>query len=365
LRPTARLIDANANRAREGLRVLEDIARFTLADQHLAGELKDLRHTITRTVAELIPTDLALTERSAETDVGRTINAPEEHARSDLRAVARAAGSRTTEALRVLEEAAKVASHGSVEIERARYRAYDAAAAVARGLVPIAPQWPLCVLITGSLCTAHPWERVAELAIEGGATCVQLREKDLPGAEFVRRARALTRIARPRGAHVIINDRPDIALLAGADGVHLGQRDLCVADARAVGGARLLVGVSCSSPEDAAGAHADGASMIGIGAMFPTTTKAAPDVRGTSLIGACLDRLPDSDGPAGDGHRFPHLAIGGITPGNAREVVEAGARGLAVSSCVCSAGEPGEVCRRLAEVVRAGRGESGTIGHGI
>jgi len=338
------MIDANTNRAREGLRVLEDLARFVLNDQPTAAALKSCRHNLTEAVARLLPTDPGTTDRDAEGDVGRTIATDSEGRRPDLRAVAAAAGARVGEALRVIEEAAKTIGDATA-IEAVRYRAYDAAGAVARSLAPDAPQWSLCVLITEALC-AHPWDRVAEAALAGGADAIQLREKSLPDGELVARARTLVSIAG--GARTVINDRPDIALLAGAHAVHLGRGDLSVADARAVAGSGLLVGASCSSADAARSAVRAGASSLGLGAMFGTETKDNPDVRGASLL---TEVLSDPDSAA-----LPHLAIGGITPANAREVVAAGARGIAVSSCVCGAGDPAGVCGELSAIVRTGRG---------
>lgn len=337
MRTTARLIDANANRCREGLRVLEDVARFTLNDRALAEDLKDLRHGVTAGVSAILPTDLGLAQRDAEGDVGREVSTEGERARPDLRAVASAAAGRVGEALRVLEECAKVSGGAAATFESARYRAYDAGARVINALVPRAPQWKLCVLITESLCN-RPWLEVAEAAAAGGADCVQLREKDLPVRTLVGRARALVRAVGGR-ATVVINDRPEVALLAGAGAVHLGQSDLSPAEARAIAGPGLVVGVSCSSAREASRAVRDGASYLGLGAMFATTSKADPSIRGPALIGEALE---DAE-VAG----MAHLAIGGIGPDNAGEVVRAGARGLAVSSCVCGAEDPEAVCGEL------------------
>lgn len=340
------MIDANANRSREGLRVLEDIARFVLSSQADAAELKSIRHELTAAIARLDPTQVGTAMRDAQGDVGRTVTTLAEGEREDLRAVARAATSRTTEALRVLEETAKVIGRGSHTFEALRYRVYDTGAALTARLVPEAPQWTLCVLVTEALCS-RPWQDVVSLAIDGGADCIQLREKDLPDGVLVARATELVAIARPRGVAVVVNDRPDIALLCAADGLHLGQNDLSVADARAVVGADVVIGVSCSSVDAAQRAVADGASTLGLGAMFSTRTKDDPSVRGPELLRESLGQPAVS--------AVPHLAIGGITPFNAPEVVAAGARGLAVSLCVCGADDPAAVCAELVAAVRGGR----------
>ncbi|MDQ7012731.1 MAG: thiamine phosphate synthase [Planctomycetota bacterium] len=337
----ARLVDANAGRAREGLRVVEDVARFVLCDGALAGEFKSIRHGLQEAVGGLpIDRGVLLAWRDAAGDVGAASSTAGERSRADLSAIVAAAGGRVTEALRAIEEAAKVLGGDAVGVERLRYRAYDGCGAVERALgTGRAEQWRLCVLLTEALCVHQPWLRVAELAMDGGADCVQLREKTLETGELVERARALVALARPRGVRVVVNDRVDVALAAGADGVHVGQGDMGVRDVRRLAGNSLLVGVSTGSVEEARAAAAAGADYCGVGPMFVSTTKRKPRVAGVEYLRGYL----------GDGAcaRVPHLAIGGITPGNVGGLVEAGCRGVAVSSVVCGAVEPGEVCREI------------------
>lgn len=346
-----RIIDANANRAREALRVMEDAARFLLDDRPLVESHKSVRHALAEALSRLPGGGGAgLAWRDTAGDVGTSVTTPSEFRRQGMRDVVIAAGKRLTEALRVIEEAAKTLEGGidvAASIESLRYRAYDLerdlvlAMGTGRGR-----QWRLCVLITEALCRHHPWIDVARLAIEGGADCLQLREKSLDGGELVARARALVDLARPRGVSVIINDRVDVALAGGADGVHLGQGDMSVRDARRVCGFDLLIGVSTSNLDEAIRARRDGADSCGIGPMFPTTTKRKNAIAGPAYAQAY--RQADPPLP-------PHLAIGGITPANAGEVVEAGARGLAVSAAACGAEDVAGVCRGLVEQI------SGTV----
>lgn len=357
------MLDANANRAREALRVMEDCARFALGDEALTKELKDIRHGVRETIGALAPfgADAAtlLASRDTPGDVGTGIATIAEGDRAGLRGVATAAGKRAGEALRVIEECAKaLLGAGEHEghragrsvptaVEALRYRLYEAERRLGLAMAGArAPQWSLCVILTEALC-AKPWLEVAAEAIAAGADCVQLREKALEGGELLARARALVALARGSGAHagapaarpaVIINDRPDIALLSGADGVHLGQSDVRVRDARALAGERLLVGVSASSIEEARRAMRDGADYCGVGAMFPTETKRKDAIAGVGLMRAYAEHAPPLP---------PHLAIGGITPSNMAEVVAAGARGVAVCSAVCGAARPGDVVREL------------------
>ncbi len=342
MRSEARIIDANTNRALEGLRVLEDIARFALDDADLTAQLKDARHGLLAAVrAFVLPEGLQLAARDAGADVGTGISTEGERARAGLGPVAAAAAGRTAEAIRSIEEMAKVCGGDSARIEAIRYGVYDLAKRVSAGLVPIGPQWRLCVLLTAGLCPGGDWERAAEASIEGGADCLQLREKDLGDRELLARARRLVEIARGSSysVSVVINDRPDIALLSGADAVHVGQCDLTPADVRAVAGHGMLVGMSTSSVASALAAAESGASSVGLGPMFASTTKPKNEIAGEAYLREFL-----ADGRVS---HLPHLCIGGITPVNAGSLVSAGARGLAVSSAVCGADDPAEVCREL------------------
>ncbi len=338
----ARLLDANVNRACEGLRTLEDLARFLLDDGDLARRAKDARHAV-RNAAAATGARRLVAWRDTPGDVGTTISAAGEGDRADSEALALAAGNRATEALRACEEAAKVLGLDAAAFERSRYEAYDiqqrlvSALGVSRSLA-----WPVCVLITESLCR-QPWESVAEAACRGGAACLQLREKDIEDRELLRRAHRLIEIARPHGVAVIVNDRPDIAVLAGATGVHLGQGDLAVADARRLVGERVAIGVSCSTLEMARSAAQDGADYLGLGPMFPSDTKRKDTISGPRLI----ERVT-TDLVAG---RLPHLAISGIEPSNIPELVAAGCRGVAVCSAVCGSDDPLRATRALVDAM--------------
>lgn len=343
-RDAARIIDANANRAREALRVMEDAARFLLDDAALSAELKALRHGL-RAALDALPLDpgFLLASRDTPGDVGASLTTEAETRRESAADVAAAASKRLTEALRSIEESAKtLPGGGAAAFERLRYRAYGAERALMLAVAaPAAPQWRLCVIITESLC-ARPWADVAAAAIDAGADCVQLREKSLDSRAVLDRARTLVALAAGRAA-VIINDRPDIALLSGADGVHLGQSDLGVEDARRLAGFSLLVGVSTASIEQARAALRAGASYCGVGPMFPTPTKQRDTISGPGYLREYLAHEPPMP---------PHLAIGGINRRTVDDVIRAGASGIAVSSAVCAADNPGGAVRDLLAALR-------------
>ncbi|MEQ9453384.1 MAG: thiamine phosphate synthase [Phycisphaeraceae bacterium] len=201
-------------------------------------------------------------------------------------------------------------------------------------------QWGVCLLLTESACL-RPWREVLGEAVAAGVDCVQVREKGMNDRALLERVREVVGVARPAGAAVVVNDRVDVALAAGADGVHLGQGDLSVGDVRRMAGRRLVVGVSTSRVEEAREAEDEGADYVGLGPMFVSTTKAKPVVAGPGYLRAYLE--------AG---RLPHLAIGGITAGNVGELVAAGALGVAVCAAIAGAEEPGATARGLVEAIR-------------
>lgn len=355
-----RMLDANFNRAREALRVMEDAARFVAGDGGVCAACKRGRDELRLAIGELgLDATRLAAARDTPGDVGTGLTGAGEGDRGDgVFGVVVAAGKRLSEALRVIEEAGKLLPGGTPGVARIkglRYQGYEIerrlTMALAGGLGggARARQWGLCVLITEALCQHHPWERVAEEAMRGGADCVQLREKTLEGKALLERALRLLEIARERrggkgGVSVIVNDRVDVALAAGADGVHVGQGDLPVAAVRRLAGRRLLVGVSTANIGEARRAAEEGADYCGCGPVFVTTTKHKPVLSG---MGYLREYLADERVS-----KVPHLAISGITPENMGALVAAGVKGVAVSSAVCEAAEPGRVCERIVAALR-------------
>lgn len=330
-----RILDANANRAREALRVMEEAARFLLDDAQLTTTLKQIRHDLTAQLARIDGLEAA---RDTPGDVGTRIATASEGERASEIQVVIAAGKRLSEALRAIEEYGKtIDPEFAAAVEQLRYRGYDVEQRLNRAMTaPVAPQWRLCVLISESLCPGGDWLGVAAAAIDGGADCIQLREKNLDGGELLTRARQLIELCRPRHVSAIINDRPDIALLAGADGVHLGQTDLPCTQVRRLVGSHLLIGVSTSCLPQAEQALRDGADYCGVGPMNQTTTKHKDHIVGPDYLRQYVGW-----------NKLPHLAIGGITPDNIGELVDAGAAGVAVSSAICAADDPRAVAQAM------------------
>ena len=339
-----RILDANANRAREAMRVMEEAARFILDHDALTRDIKALRHDLAAALVGL-PLDA---NRDTPGDVGTAVSTTSEMHRESAAHVAQAAGKRLSEALRAIEEYAKTlytpVGTPSVAacIEQLRYRGYDIEQRLNTAMIgSSARQHRLCVLITQSLCKKRRWSDVLSACVDNGADCIQLREKELDAGPLLELAALTVAICRPAGVTVIVNDRPDVALAAGADGVHLGQSDLPCIEVRKLVGRQLLVGVSTSKLAEAQQAMADGADYCGVGPMFPTSTK-HKDV----IVGADYLREFIAWG------KLPHLAIGGITPENLPALVDAGVRGIAVSSAVCASENPGEAVRNLLAAMR-------------
>ncbi len=203
-------------------------------------------------------------------------------------------------------------------------------------------RWRLCVLISEELCPSGDWWRVAASVIEAAERahqpiCIQLREKTLESNVLLDRTRRLIERCRPYGVGVVVNDRPDVAWLAGADAVHLGQDDLPCAEVKKLVRDQLLIGVSTTNLDQAKQAVGDGADYCGVGPMFASPTKPGKPVAGAGYLRRFLAAFP----------WMPHLAIGGITPDNINELVDAGVGGVAVSSSVCTAANPGQQIDRL------------------
>jgi thiamine-phosphate pyrophosphorylase len=340
---TARILDATLNRVREALRVIEDYCRFALDDASLCAECKEIRHQLAAAQAYLGPARL-LAARDTAGDVGTGVTATGEYERGSLADVVTANLKRLQEGLRTLEEYGKlVDARFAAAVEQLRYRSYTLERNLDRGrgarqrLAGVR----LCVLLTGSQCQAALDWTIAEAAA-GGVGMVQLREKELDDRALLQRARDVRRWTRQAGVLFIVNDRVDIAALAQADGVHLGQTDLPVADARRLLGPDALVGVSTHSVEQIRQAVADGADYLGVGPIFPSTTKRFDALAGLDLIRAA-SRLTS----------LPAFAIGGINPANVDRVVAAGASRVAVSAAIAQADDPQAVARALRAALAA------------
>jgi len=284
-----RVLDAAANRAGEGLRAVEDYVRFVLDDRHLTGRCKQLRHDLAAAM-EGISTGHRMVARETLSDVGTSLATPSEGRREKAADVLVANFTRLQEGLRSLEEFGKLVDpQMSAGLKQLRYR--------------------------------H---------------VLQLRDKQLDDRRLLSRARLLRELSRGAETLLIINDRPDLAVLARADGVHVGQEDLSVKDARTIVGPKALVGVSTHSIEQARQAVLDGANYIGVGPTFPSGTKQFEQFPGMELLRSVAAEI-----------RLPAFAIGGITRENLPEVLSAGFRRIALSGAITTAADPAVAARGL------------------
>lgn len=359
VRSVERIVDANLNRAAEALRVVEDICRFHWNLRGFARDLKGLRHRVLGALAaDPVRRAELLRTRDIEGDVGATCPSPPATGR-DLAAVAIRNLQRAKEAIRTLEEAVRtLAPDRSAALLEIRYELY----AVEKGIgslgiestrieSPRIESTGRCddpsgnalrrrlsaarlYLLASPGATSRPLEEVVAAAVAAGVDVVQLRVKGEDDREVLGLARALREIAARCGALFIINDRPDLAILSCADGVHVGQTDLPLAEARAIVGPRRLVGVSTHSVAEARAAERGGADCIGVGPVFASPTKDAGRPLGPQGLREILQAVS-----------LPAFAIGGIGPEAVGEVAAAGARRIAVSSGLLRADDVAETVR--------------------
>ena len=181
-------------------------------------------------------------------------------------------------------------------------------------------------LVTGSRPGGRSLAEVLEPALRGGVDLVQLREKDAGDAEILAAAAEARPLCTAAGALLLVNDRPDLAVAAGADGVHVGQDDMTVADARAITGPELLVGLSTHAPSEIDAADAD---YIGVGPVHATPTKPGRPAVGLDLVRYAAEHA-----------ELPWFAIGGVDPASVDAVVEAGATRIAVVRAITDATDP-------------------------
>ena len=205
--------------------------------------------------------------------------------------------------------------------------------------------WTLHVITDRHLSGGRDQVDIVRQAVQGGATVVQLRDKDGPTRDMVALGRALRRLTRELGVVFLVNDRVDVALALDADGAHVGQDDLPADLARALLGSQRLLGVSAATPDEARAAQAAGADYVGTGTVYPTGTKADAG----APVG--LARLAD----VARAVTIPVVAIGGIGPGRAGPCIAHGAAGVAVISAIVAQPDPAAAARQLRQEMDAVR----------
>ena len=202
--------------------------------------------------------------------------------------------------------------------------------------------WQLYVIVDRAASGDRDLAEIAAAAIRGGADALQLRDKAASPNTLLAETKRLLAVTRKAGVPLIVNDHPDIARDAGADGVHLGQEDGSTEEARRRLGPGQLIGRSTHSLEQALRAELEGADYIGLGPIFPTPTKPSSEGIGTSMIGEVALRVS-----------IPVVCIGGVDAATLPTVLRAGARCVAVVRAVCRAEDPEAAARLLKQSIRA------------
>ncbi len=339
-----RMIDANFNRSREALRGMEEYCRFLLDDKTLSGQAKQMRHRLCEAIGRLDAAQL-LTARDVAGDVGRQLSVEGQLSRKGLTDCFTAAAKRAGEALRVLAETTQpLDADVAVVCEQLRFGVYDLEKAVFTAAFKRdrLQRIGLYVLINVEPATADATAlELARRCIAGGADALQLRAKGISDRRFLSLAEALMELCRTDGAVGIINDRVDIAVLADADGVHLGQDEVSPAAARSLLKKPMLIGGSTHAMDELHAAIAAGFDYVGVGPAFASATKPTLKPAGLDYIRQAVEAL------AGTG--ILPVAIGGIGPDNLPEVLQTGITAAAVSAAVLN--EPENACRAIKNII--------------
>lgn len=317
-----RILDANLDRAREGLRVVEEWCRFALDDASLVEECKALRQELARW-----HTPELRAARDTPDDVGTDLTHPHEATRSHVQQVLQANLCRVQEALRVLEEYGKVYHpEMGAACKQMRYRIYVLESTLMVYERHQKLQDARLYLVTSPSDNLFA---TVEAALQGGLTLVQYRDKESEDQVRLEQAAKLCDLCHQYQALFIVNDRVDFTLAVNADGVHLGQQDIPLSLARQLLGNQRIIGRSTKNPEEMQRAIQEGADYIGVGPVYETPTKAGRAAAGLDYVRYAVDHAT-----------IPWFAIGGIDLTNLPEVLAAGAKRVAVVRAIMQAESP-------------------------
>lgn len=317
-----RILDANLDRAREGIRVIEEWCRLGLEHQEHSQKCKDIRQILGKWHSPQIRSGRDITH-----DPGTELSHELETDRAGLDSLLGANFARVQEALRVLEEYGKLYNQTmGQEMKALRYQVYElqSSLTVPQGL-KILQTHPL-YLVT----MPHPrLLAVVEECLKGGLKIVQFRQKEGTDREKIDTAQALCRLCHSYDALFLVNDRVDIALAVGADGVHLGQTDMGVKQARQILGSTALIGLSTTSPQELAYALSQQPDYVGVGPLFTTPTKPGKAAVKDSYLPYAVKNCP-----------IPWFGIGGVSLDNLEELIAKGVKRVAVVRELMNAPDP-------------------------
>lgn len=306
-------------------------------DAHLSQKLKQIRHDITLTT-QSIDQGKRLSVRESQSDVGRNIQTQAEYERKNDSEIVHANLARVTQALRTIEEVSKAIDvQVACQVEQIRYDMYTMEKAIwtTMNSVKDFAGRRLYVLVNG-MGSPGELEEFCKSLIDVGVDMFQLRDKRLNDRELIVAGQVLSKVTQGAHAKWIMNDRCDLALVANADGVHLGQDDMKVGDARQIMGPSKLIGVSTHSLEQARKAVIDGANYIGVGPVFPSQTKSFKAHVGIELVQEVAAEI-----------KLPFYPIGGINVGNVNSLTQIGCHHAAVSGAIVRAEDPIAAAREM------------------
>lgn len=319
-----RILDANANRAVEGLRVLEEITRFILEDEKTTEAFKKLRFKVRSWVKTLIPREPHFIGRNIKNDIGKELYTESEAKRKTIIDVFLANSKRVQEAIRVLEEFSKLINpHAGKVIKNIRFKIYELEKKIYY-LLKRRSKLNFDLYVVTDPIRNHI--AIARAAKAGGVRAIQLRDKQASKADLLKWAKKIMQLTHKSDLALIINDYPEIALKSNADGVHLGQEDLrrkTIKKIRLEIGEDKIIGVSVASIKQAVNAQRQGVDYIAVGPIFPTLNKPGANALGLRLLEKMVNKV-----------KVPVVAIGGINKDNLGKVLKTGCRRVAVISAV-------------------------------
>lgn len=336
-----RILDANLDRTREGLRILEDWCRFGLNNSQFTEEFKYMRQELAHWHRPEFRS-----ARNTPEDPGTALTHPQEAVRNDISQVLQANFCRVQEALRVLEEYGKVYEAAMGEsFKQMRYRIYTIESELLAHDRRQKLNQATLYLVTSP---ANNLFNVVEAALEGGLQILQYRDKESEDTLRLQTGLKLKALCHRYGALFLMNDRVDLALAVGADGVHLGQQDIPISLARQILGPNAIIGRSTTNPDEMARALSEGADYIGVGPVYETPTKPGKAAAGLEYVQYAAQNAT-----------APWFAIGSINADNLGEVMGAGARRVAVVRSVMQADQPTLITQfMLAQLTRQARSQS-------
>jgi thiamine-phosphate pyrophosphorylase len=317
-----RILDANLDRAREGLRIIEEWCRFGLNSASMAAECKQMRQELASWHSQELRAS-----RDTPGDPGTELTHPREEQRSSIQHLLQANLCRVEEAMRVLEEYGKLYDPDmGTTFKQMRYQVYILESNLLAYRRHQLLEKSRLYLVTSA---SDQLFFTVEAALQGGLTLVQYREKVADDSIKLSHAQKLRQMCHHYGALFIMNDRVDLAIAVDADGVHLGQQDVPIALARQLLGPQRIIGRSTTNPDELQRAIAEGADYIGVGPVYETPTKAGKAAAGLEYIQYAAKHAS-----------VPWFAIGGIDPSNINDVLASGAQRVAIVRAIMQAEQP-------------------------